>query len=194
MKIFTSWMSWGQAAGPLAEVLPSQAVNRVREAVRFARVQHGVQQRPTGRPYVEHLLEALEVAAAGAQVRDPDVLTAIVLHDVLEDTPCTEKELTRRFGADVTGLVRWVTRPANGRKSDHLATLAEAPAQAVLVKLADRVSNVQELQRMPWRFQKRYYLETVAYILPLAAPHPWFARWYEEWREPWSRRVARYPG
>ncbi|MEU8320016.1 HD domain-containing protein [Nonomuraea sp. NPDC048881] len=193
MKIFTSWMSWGQAAGPLAEALPSQTVTGLREAVRFARTQHGVQQRPTGRPYVEHLLEALEVAVAGAQVSDPDVLTAIVLHDVLEDTACTERELARRFGAEVTGLVRWVTRPAGRAKADHLAALAKAPAQAVLVKLADRVSNVQELQRLHWRFQKRYYHETVAHIVPLAAPHPWFAEWYEEWRRPWARRVARYP-
>ncbi|NUR91677.1 MAG: bifunctional (p)ppGpp synthetase/guanosine-3',5'-bis(diphosphate) 3'-pyrophosphohydrolase [Nonomuraea sp.] len=194
MKIFTSWLSWGQAAGPLAEALPSHTVETLREAVRFARRQHGVQQRPTGRPYAEHLLEALEVAVVGAEVRDRDVLTAIVLHDVLEDTPCTEQELRRRFGADVTGLVKWVTRPAGGRKADHLAALAKAPPQAVLVKLADRVSNVQQLQRMPWRFQKRYFLETVAYILPLAEPYPWFAAWYEEWRRPWERRVARYPG
>ncbi|MGW2158178.1 HD domain-containing protein [Nonomuraea sp. NPDC001699] len=193
MKIFTSWMSWGQAAGPLAEALPSQAVTRLRESVRFARTQHGVRQRPTGRPYVEHLLEALEVAVAGAQVRDPDVLTAVVLHDVLEDTACTERELARRFGADVTGLVRWVTRPAGQAGADHLAALAKAPAQAVLVKLAVGVSKVQELQRLHWRFQKHCYQETVSSIVPLAAPHPWFAEWYEEWRRPWARRVARFP-
>jgi (p)ppGpp synthase/HD superfamily hydrolase len=193
MKIFTSWMSWGQAAGPLAEALPGRTVETLLEAVRFARGQHGVQQRPTGRPYVEHLLEALEVAVAGAQVRDEEVLTAIVLHDVLEDTPCTEAELARRFGTEVTGLVRHVTKPVAGGKAGYLAALAKAPPQAVLVKLADRVSNVQQLQRMPWRFQKRYYQETVTYIVPMAEPYPWFAQWYEEWRRPWGLRVARYP-
>ncbi|MEV4114953.1 HD domain-containing protein [Nonomuraea sp. NPDC049695] len=191
MKIFTNWTSWSQAAGPLGEALPPETVQALRAAVTFAQEQHGVQQRPTGRPYVEHLLEALEVAVAGAGVSDRDVLVAIVLHDVLEDTPCTEAEIARRFGPRVAELVRWVTRPRGVAKADYLSSLVKAPSQAVLVKLADRVSNVQELQRMPWRFQRRYYLETVAYIMPLAGVHPWFATWYGEWRRRWHRRVER---
>ncbi|MFG1700446.1 HD domain-containing protein [Nonomuraea sp. NPDC049309] len=192
MEIFTSWPSWAHAEGPLAAALPAQTVDALRDAVAFARRRHGVQQRPTGRPYLEHLLEALEVAVRGAGLRDRDVLVAIVLHDVLEDTPCTEAEVVRRFGPEVGALVRWVTRPPGGSKADHLASLVKAPPKAVLVKLADRVSNVQELQRMPWRFQRRYYLETVAYIMPLAGAHPWFATWFAEWRERW-RRVERWP-
>lgn len=192
MKIFTSWTSWGQAAGPLREALPSQTVEVLREAVTFAHGHHGVQQRRTGRPYVEHLLEALEVAVAGAGLTDRDVLVTTVLHDVLEDTSCTEAQLARRFGADVTGLVRWVTKPDGGNKADYLASLAKAPPEAVLVKLADRVSNVQELQRTSRRFQRRYYLETVASVMPMAEPYPWFAQWYEEWRRRW-RRVERWP-
>ncbi|SDK18050.1 HD domain-containing protein [Nonomuraea jiangxiensis] len=193
MEIFTSWPSWKQAEGPLGKALPPTTVELLREAVAFAGRCHGVQQRPTGRPYVEHLLEALEVAVVGAGVADRDVLVATVLHDVLEDTLCTEAEVARRFGPRVAALVRWVTKPPGTMKADYLASLVKAPSQAVLVKLADRVSNVQELQRMPWRFQRRYYLETVAYIMPLAGAHPWFARWYAEWREHW-RRVERWPG
>ncbi|MFG1704737.1 HD domain-containing protein [Nonomuraea sp. M3C6] len=192
MEIFTSWASWRQAEGPLAKALPPETVDTLREAVGFAGRQHGVQQRPTGRPYLEHLLEALEVAVTGAGVVDRDVLVAIVLHDVVEDTPCTEAEIARRFGPRVAEFVRWVTKRRGVAKADYLATLVKAPPGAVLVKLADRVSNVQELQRMSWRFQRRYYLETVAYIMPLAGAHPWFARWYAEWRERW-RRVERWP-
>ncbi|MEV4579767.1 HD domain-containing protein [Nonomuraea jabiensis] len=191
MEIFTSWSSWAQAEGPLSEALPPGTTESLREAVAFARARHGVQQRPTGRPYVEHLLEALEVAVVGAELTDRDVLVAIVLHDVLEDTPCTEADIARRFGADVAGLVRWVTRPRGVAKVDYLSSLVRAPLHAVFVKLADRVSNVQELQRMPWRFQRRYYLETVAYIMPLAGAHPWFARWFAEWRTRWHPRVER---
>ncbi|QYC44488.1 Bifunctional (p)ppGpp synthase/hydrolase SpoT [Nonomuraea coxensis DSM 45129] len=192
MEIFTSWPSWRQAEGPLRGALPGPTVEALREAVAFAGRCHGVQQRPTGRPYVEHLLEALEIAVCGAGVRERDVLVAAVLHDVLEDTPCTERELARRFGVEITELVRWVTRRPGTSKADYLAALVQAPPQAVLVKLADRASNVQELQRMPWRFQRRYYLETVAYVLPLAGAHPWFAEWYAEWRRLW-RRVERWP-
>jgi GTP pyrophosphokinase len=192
MEIFTSWTCWPEAEGPLTKALPPETVGVLREAVAFAGRRHGVQQRPTGRPYLEHLFEALEVAVIGAGTMDRDVLVAIVLHDVVEDTPCTESEIARRFGPRVAALVRWVTKQPGAVKADYLASLVKAPPQAVLVKLADRVSNVQELQRMPWRFQRRYYLETVAYIMPLAGAHPWFAHWYADWRERW-RRVERWP-
>ncbi|TDE47247.1 bifunctional (p)ppGpp synthetase/guanosine-3',5'-bis(diphosphate) 3'-pyrophosphohydrolase [Nonomuraea mesophila] len=192
MQTFTSWTSWEQAEGPVGKLLPPETVGALRDAVAFARRWHGAQQRPTGRPYLDHLLEALEVAVAGAGVDERDVLVAIVLHDVLEDTACTEAEIANRFGPRVAALVRWVSRPRGGVKADYLAALVKAPPQAVLVKLADRASNVQELQRMPWRFQRSYYFETVAYILPLAGVHPWFATWFAQWREHW-RRVERWP-
>ncbi|UBU11821.1 HD domain-containing protein [Nonomuraea gerenzanensis] len=193
MQIFTSWPSWAHAEGPLSRALPAPTVASLRDAFVFARRMHGLQQRPTGRPYVEHLLEALEVAVSGAGLSEREVLVAIVLHDVLEDTPCTEGEIARRFGPEVAALVRWVSKPVGGSKADYLAALLKAPPRAVLVKLSDRVSNVQELHRMTWRFQRRYYLETVAHIMPLAGAHPWFAEWFTEWRLRWQR-VERWPG
>lgn len=216
-EIFTSWKTWRDAEKPLAAALPGETVAVLEEAVTFAALQHGDQLRPTGVPYLEHLLEALEIAVRGAAVRDPDVLVAIVLHDVVEDTPCTRAEIAERFGAHVAELVAWVTKPgvaaprdepgmAAGQdaaphtaphkaadkaaakaavKAAYLRALAGAPPQAVLVKLADRVSNVQELHRMPVDFQRRYHRETVEHIVPLAATSPWFARWFAGWRDDW---------
>lgn len=191
-EVFTSWKSWRDAARPLAAALPGETVEVLEEAVAFAVRCHGDQLRPTGVPYVEHLLEALEIAVRGARVRDPDVLVAIVLHDVVEDTPCTRAEIAERFGEHVAELVEWVTKPgvAAGQdkaavKAAYLRALAGAPRQAVLVKLADRVSNVQELHRMPVEFQRRYHRETMEHIVPLAAASPWFARWFAGWRDDW---------
>ncbi|MEV6153072.1 HD domain-containing protein [Nonomuraea sp. NPDC052129] len=213
-EIFTSWKSWRDAEQPLAAALPGETVVVLEEAVAFAELQHGDQLRPTGVPYLEHLLEALEVAVRGAGVRDPDVLVAIVLHDVVEDTPCTRAEIAERFGEHVAELVAWVTKPAVAAPQDkpgvaapqdkpgvatgqdraaakaavkaaYLRGLVEAPPQAVLVKLADRVSNVQELHRVPVDFQRRYHRETVEHIVPLAATSPWFARWFAGWRDDW---------
>ncbi|MEU7830816.1 HD domain-containing protein [Nonomuraea sp. NPDC049129] len=217
-EIFTSWKSWQDAERPLAAALPGETVVMLEEAVAFAELRHGDQLRPTGVPYLEHLLEALEVAVRGAAVRDPDVLVAIVLHDVVEDTPCTRAEIAERFGEHVAELVAWVTKPdvaasqdepgvaapqdepgvAAGQdkaaaraaakaavKAAYLRGLAAAPPQAVLVKLADRVSNVQELHRVPVDFQRRYHRETVEHIVPLAATSPWFARWFADWRDDW---------
>ena len=65
---------------------------------------------------------------------------------------------------------------------DYLRRLAAAPREAVLVKLADRLSNVQPLVRLP-RTEKRrsYYQETVEWILPLAAGVPFFHEQYARW-------------
>ena len=71
MELFTSWHSWPQAEAGLRELLPPQAVAAVGRAVAFAARQHGDQRRPTGAPYAEHLLEALQVLARGAGVTAP---------------------------------------------------------------------------------------------------------------------------
>lgn len=67
-------------------------------AVSFAEEAHGDQKRPAGEPYLEHLLEAVEILVSGAGVRDEDLLVAAVLHDVVEDTDRTAGEVGERFG------------------------------------------------------------------------------------------------
>jgi guanosine-3',5'-bis(diphosphate) 3'-pyrophosphohydrolase len=64
----------------------------------------------------------------------------------------------------------------------YLRRLAAAPREAVLVKLADRLSNVQRLDRHPRPERRRsYYRETVEWILPLAAGVPFFDEQYTRW-------------
>ena len=158
-------------------------------ALAFATHWHGDQRRPAGEPYVEHLQEATAFLTRGAGVTDPDLLTAAVLHDVVEDTPCTLAEVSSTFGTRVASLVDWVTK-ADDREA-YLARLRTAPEDAVLVKLADRASNVQRLHTHPRpEKQKKYYAETVRTIVPLAAAHPWFARWYETWQEEYAHLVS----
>ena len=56
------------------------------------------------------------------------------------------------------------------------------PDDAVLVKLADRASNVQTLRNLGLARQREYYAQTVRYIIPLAEPRDWWAGWYSIWR------------
>ncbi|MEU5883220.1 HD domain-containing protein [Spirillospora sp. NPDC047279] len=190
METFTSWRTWDEARPELTG-LPAADLAVVERAVIAARRWHGDQLRPTGVPYLEHLLEALEVLVRGAGVTSPDLLAAVVLHDVVEDTAATARDVEDEFGPVVAELVDWVTKPpaaGEGRqakraaKSAYLRRLGEAPREAKVVKLADRVSNVQRLHQMPPDFQRRYYAETITYVLPLAAAEPWFENWYREWR------------
>jgi (p)ppGpp synthase/HD superfamily hydrolase len=189
MELFTNWHTWRQAEPGLRAALPADTVALLREAVSFADACHGDQRRPTGAPYLEHLLEALEVLVRGAGVTSPDVLCAAVLHDVVEDTPCTADDIAAAFGPRVAELVTWVTIPEPGPgqdkaaiKEDYLRGLRHAPEDAILVKLADRASNAQTLQNLPEDRQRAYFAQTVEHIVPLAAGEAWFAAWYAGWQ------------
>jgi guanosine-3',5'-bis(diphosphate) 3'-pyrophosphohydrolase len=189
MEVFTDWHTWQQAEPGLREHLAARSVAEVGRAAAFADARHGDQRRPTGAPYREHLLEALEVLVRGAHVTSPEILCAAVLHDVVEDTGCTLDEVSAAFGPRVAELVGWVTIPdlAPGQdkaevKEAYLRGLRDAPRDAILVKLADRASNVQTLRSLAPARQRSYYAETVRHIVPLAAAHPWFAHWYGRWQ------------
>ena len=189
MELFTNWHAWPQAEPELRGLLPAAAADAVAQAVEFAVRYHGDQTRPTGAPYAEHLLEALEVLVRGAGVTDPGILQAAVLHDVVEDTPCTIEDVRLAFGDRVAEMVGWVTKPDPAEGADraaakeaYLSRLRDAPDDAVVVKLADRVSNVQTLRNLRLPKQRQYYAETVAYIMPLAAQREWWADWYSSWQ------------
>ncbi len=197
MELFTRWHTFAQAEPGLRARLAIPDAGRVAAAYRFAARWHGGQLRPTGAPYTEHLLEALEVLAEGAGVTRADVLAATVLHDVIEDTGCTRADIEAEFGGHVAELVGWVTIPAAGpgtsraaAKEAYLRGLAAAPPDALLVKLADRASNVQTLRNLPPARQRAYYAQTVTYIVPLAARVPWFARWYAQWQDEFADLAA----
>lgn len=189
MRTFTAWHTWADAEPGLDRRLPAGVVAELARAVQFATAYHGDQRRKTGVPYLEHLLEALQILVEGAGVSDPDVLVAAVLHDVVEDTPGTLADVRAAFGPRVAELVGWVTKPPPGPGEDpaavterYLRRLRDAPPDAILVKLADRASNVQTLRNLPPDRQRAYYTQTVAYVVPLAAGEPWFAAWYADWQ------------
>jgi (p)ppGpp synthase/HD superfamily hydrolase len=190
MELFTNWHTWRRTEPQLRGLLPAADADAVATAVEFAIRYHGDQTRPTGAPYAEHLLEALEVLVRGAGVTDPEILQAAVLHDVVEDTSCTIDDVRQTFGPRVAVLVGWVTKPDTGQGADrsaakaaYLARLQDAPDDAVLVKLADRASNVQTLRNLGLPKQRQYYAETVRYIIPLAAQREWWSDWYSSWQQ-----------
>ena len=191
MEVFTAWHTWQETEPELRRLLPAPACDAVAAAVQFALACHGDQKRPTGAPYGEHLLEAVVVLVRGAGVGDQDVLCAAVLHDVVEDTPCTIEDVRAAFGDRVADMVGWVTKPEPTEGADramvkeaYLKGLAAAPDDAVLVKLADRASNVQTLRNLTAAKQREYYAQTVRYIMPLAMSRGgWWSLWYASWQE-----------
>lgn len=106
----------------------------------------------TGEPYWKHP----EAVAALVQTvpHTSEMIAAAYMHDVIEDTPCTEAEMREAFGDAVADLVMWLTdasKPENGnreaRKRIDRAHTAAAPAEAKTVKLADLIDNRLEHHR-----------------------------------------------
>ncbi|GAB3675989.1 hypothetical protein GCM10027589_46120 [Actinocorallia lasiicapitis] len=185
---YQSWRTVAEAENELRDELDAATFALVMRAARAAERWHGEQKRFTGEPYTVHLLEALEILLRGAGVTDGDVLAAVLLHDVVEDTPVTLAEVEAEFGPVVAEYVDWVTRPPVASKREkraakvaYLRRLRDAPEQAIWIKLADRASNVQTLHAMPPDFQQRYRTETTTYLIPLAQGHPFFEPWFAAW-------------
>lgn len=120
-------------------------------AIAFAATAHGDQRIPgSGLPYVVHLSNvAMEVVAA-AELDPFDVdfaVTCALLHDTLEDTETTDEEIERNFGARVRLGVRALAKnqalAKDARMSDSLARILEQPREVAIVKLADRITNLQ---------------------------------------------------
>jgi guanosine-3',5'-bis(diphosphate) 3'-pyrophosphohydrolase len=104
-------------------------------------------------PYINHPIAVAETLARIGGVSDLSVLQAAVLHDTLEDTKTTRRELVARFGAKVAGVVAEVTDDKKLRKGErkrrqieHTAHLSRA---AKLVKLGDKICNVDDVVHAP---------------------------------------------
>lgn len=190
-QVFDAWHDWDTAQQQLAVLAPETSTRRLGDAVAFAEEAHGDQRRPAGEPYLEHLLEVLEILVSGAGVRDEDLLVAAVIHDVVEDTGRTAAEVGERFGPRVQEWVGWVTKPDPAAHEDpaevrnrYLLSLRSAPPEVLQLKLADRYSNVQRLDTHPRvEKQRSYYRETCRHLVPLAAGVPWFETSFAEWRD-----------
>lgn len=120
---------------------------QIKKAIQFAaRKHHGQMRKETEPlPYVTHLFSvALLVAEDGAH---DDVVTAALLHDTLEDTETTHKEIVETFNERVARLVESVTEPKDlpwkEGKTAYLNTLKGAEDDAVLIAIADKIDNIE---------------------------------------------------
>jgi guanosine-3',5'-bis(diphosphate) 3'-pyrophosphohydrolase len=102
--------------------------------------------------YITHLDHAHDVAVRFG-MKASDILAAVYLHDTLEDTKITDQDLAYIFGPDIANLVWRVTdEPGKNRKERHEKTFPKVRAggyPAVVVKLCDRIANVETSARGP---------------------------------------------
>lgn len=145
----------------------------IKGAHEFAGSAHGDQVRKfTNVPYIRHLEDTAHILweVTNGQA-STDMYVAAILHDTVEDTDVTLKEIGRHFGGTVMSLVEELTsssedKKAEGKKYYLARRLNEMTEEALLIKLCDRFSNVSDLVDVviPIDFVRRYVKET-QYIL-----------------------------
>jgi len=151
-------------------------VRRIREAYAYSARAHANQKRLSGEPYITHPL-----AVAGAVVEwrmDTEAIMAALLHDVLEDTGATKRELTDLFGREVAELVDGLSKldkmefaSYHEAQAENFRKMLMAMARdlrVVLIKLADRQHNLATMAAVRPDKQRRIASETLEIYAPIA--------------------------
>ena len=144
------------------------------DALEFARELHTGQRRRSGAPYISHPCAVAEILAREMQFKDPVLLAAALLHDVVEDVPWIALEdIELRFGPQVAELVDGCTKLTRFhldrtvlKDLTHSKIFLSASRRlgVLIVKLADRLHNLRTLHYMPQTKRQRIAHETVEYL------------------------------
>ena len=155
---------------------PTADLELIRRAYFFAAKAHAGQFRVSGDPYIEH---PLGIAFILAEL-ELDVTTIVggLLHDVVEDTAVTLKELEEGFGKELAAIVDGVTKLSRiefkskeEQQVENLRKMFVAMAEdirVILIKLADRLHNMRTLGFLPQDRQMETAEETLEVFAPLA--------------------------
>ena len=160
----------------LKQYLKSQDIVQIWEGYRYAFQAHDGVVRKTGEPYIIH---PVSVACILADLHmDVPTILAALLHDVVEDTSITTGDIKEKFGPQVAELVDGVTKldkiefqSASEAQAENFRKMLLAMSQdvrVILVKLADRLHNMQTLEAMKPEKQKLIAKETLEIYAPIA--------------------------
>ncbi|XP_062327494.1 guanosine-3',5'-bis(diphosphate) 3'-pyrophosphohydrolase MESH1 [Osmerus eperlanus] len=123
------------------------------ETVNFAADKHRNQRRkdPEATPYINHPIGVARILSHEGGITDIEVLQAALLHDTIEDTETSIAELEAVFGQTVARIVQEVTDnktlSKQERKRQQVEHAPHSSQQAKLVKLADKLYNLRDLNR-----------------------------------------------
>ncbi|MEM7103930.1 MAG: RelA/SpoT family protein [Bacteroidota bacterium] len=147
----------------------------IRMAYEMAVEAHKQQRRKSGEPYILHPIEVARICAVEIGL-GPTAIVSALLHDVVEDTDVTLKDIKTKFGDKIGMIVDGLT------KFDNLYDVASPQAEnfrkilitltkdvrVVLIKMADRIHNMRTLGSMPKHKQLKIASETAYIYAPLA--------------------------
>lgn len=137
----------------------------------IAKKAHDGQMRKDGKPYITHPLEVSVILAEWGA--DKETIIAGLLHDVVEDTSLSQEQVENEFGPTVSELVEGVTKftqvdfAGNASMDDEVETLRRLfevmrkDIRVVIIKLADRLHNLQTISGLSEERQKEFAEETL---------------------------------
>jgi len=160
----------------LATYLPTEEIARIGAAYVFADAAHRGQMRISGGPYITHPLAVAETLAGWHL--DSHALCAALLHDVMEDTSISKEQIAQRFGKVAAELVDGVSKldriehqsfeEAQAENFRKMLLAMARDVRVILIKLADRLHNMQTLDAMRPEKRRRIARETLEIYAPIA--------------------------
>ena len=156
--------------------LKKSEIQDVYKAYHYAFDCHIDQKRRSGEPYITHPV-SVACIAANLHLDGPSIIAAL-LHDVVEDTPATLKEVESKFGKQVAKLVDGLSKLDKLNFNDVVEAQAEnfrkmllamsSDIRVMIIKLCDRTHNMQTLGHLNEQKRKRIAHETVDIYAPIA--------------------------
>lgn len=137
---------------------------------------HGGQTRKSGEDYILHPVAVARILA-GMRM-DHHAIAAAILHDTIEDTELTFRDLESEFGAEIAKLVDGVTKldkmkfrtrqEADAESFRKLMLAMSRDLRVIFIKLADRLHNMRTISAMSPPARARISAETLAIYAPIA--------------------------
>ncbi len=158
--------------------LPTLQIARIEQAFELGKKVHAGQKRKSGEDYFSHPVAVAHMLAD--MHADADTLIAALLHDTVEDTPLTLDEIKVIFGEEVTVLIDGVTKldakeVAMSPKLDEqiesirkIFTLMQKDVRIMVIKLVDRLHNIQTIQFLKPERQQTLAQETLEVYVKIA--------------------------
>jgi GTP pyrophosphokinase len=156
--------------------LKDDDAKQIKKAFLLSAEAHKDMRRKSGEPYIYHPLAVAQICVEEIGLGTTSIISAL-MHDVVEDTNTTLKEIDKDFGPKITSIIDGLTKIAgtfeygtsqqaeNFRKM--LLTLSD-DIRVILIKLADRLHNMRTLGSMAKEKQLKIASETIYLYAPLA--------------------------
>jgi GTP pyrophosphokinase len=148
-------------------------LERIEKAFRFANAAHDGIKRKSGEPYIIHPIAVARIVAKDLGLGATSICAAI-LHDVVEDTEYSINDIENMFGEKVARIVDGLTKLSGDFDSRQALTLKKMlmtlsdDVRVILIKIADRLHNMQTLDSMPPHKKIKIAGETLYLYVPLA--------------------------